>query len=184
MKGVVFTEFIEMVEERFSADIADQIIDEADLPSGGAYTSVGTYSHEEMLSLVDRLAAATDTPVPDLMRTFGEYLFGRFAGLVPHFFEGVDSAFGFLQLIDGYIHVEVRKLYPDADLPKFEYQSPNPGCLHMIYRSSRPFADLAEGLINGCIAHFEEAVEVAKEDISDSDGLAVRFILTQKEGPS
>ena len=47
MKGVVFTEFIEMVEDKFSADIADQIIEEADLPSGGVYTSVGTYDHAE-----------------------------------------------------------------------------------------------------------------------------------------
>ena len=49
MKGVVFTEFIEMVENEFSPDLADTIITEAGLPSGGIYTSVGTYRHEEML---------------------------------------------------------------------------------------------------------------------------------------
>ena len=38
MKGVVFTEFLEMVEDIFSPDIADQIVEEADLPSGGVYT--------------------------------------------------------------------------------------------------------------------------------------------------
>ena len=184
MKGVVFTEFIEMVEEQFSAEIADRIIEEANLPSGGAYTTVGTYDHEEMVSLVEGLSQATDTPVPDLMRAFGQHLFGQFAGTLPHFFEGVETAFGFLQLIDGYIHVEVRKLYPDADLPKFDYETPEPGCLHMIYRSSRPFSDLAEGLILGCLRHFGETAELVKEEFSDGEGRAVRFILTRKDGAS
>ena len=35
-----------------SSDIADKIIVESDLPSGGAYTTVGTYDHEELLTLL------------------------------------------------------------------------------------------------------------------------------------
>ena len=45
MKGIVFTEFLEMVEDKFSADMVDDIIDDCDLASGGAYTAVGTYPH-------------------------------------------------------------------------------------------------------------------------------------------
>lgn len=42
MKGVVFTAFLEMVASQFSEDMVDDIIDAAQLPSGGAYTAVGT----------------------------------------------------------------------------------------------------------------------------------------------
>ena len=52
MKGIVFTEFLEMVEDRFSLDMVDDLIDDCDLPSGGVYTAVGTYSHEEIVALV------------------------------------------------------------------------------------------------------------------------------------
>ena len=45
MKGVIFTEFLEMVESHFSPEMADRIITAARLPSGGAYTAVGTYDH-------------------------------------------------------------------------------------------------------------------------------------------
>ena len=55
MKGIVFREFLEMVEEAFGMDVADQIIEESDLPSGGAYTSVATYDHHEILTLVGKL---------------------------------------------------------------------------------------------------------------------------------
>ena len=45
MKGLVFTEFLELVDEQFSFETCEQIIEMSDLPSGGIYTSVGTTSH-------------------------------------------------------------------------------------------------------------------------------------------
>ena len=55
MKGIVFCEFVEMMEQEFSGEMADEIISGAQLESGGAYTTVGTYDHHEMLTLVTRL---------------------------------------------------------------------------------------------------------------------------------
>ena len=39
MKGIVFTEFLDMVEARFTPEVADRMITAAALPSDGAYTS-------------------------------------------------------------------------------------------------------------------------------------------------
>ena len=83
MKGIVFTEFIEMVEETFSMEMADEIIENAHLESGGAYTTLGTYDHREMLELVTQLSQSTGIPVPDLVRVFGIHLCGRFADNLP-----------------------------------------------------------------------------------------------------
>jgi hypothetical protein len=181
MKGVVFTEFLEMVENKFSPEMADRIIEEADLPSGGVYTAVGTYDHGEMIQLVSCLSQETGIPSAELVRAFGLHLFGRFYTIFPQYFEDVTSAFDFLQRVDHYIHVEVRKLYPDAELPSFDCDTSQPGCLRLTYRSSRPFAALAEGLIRGCVAHYGEAVDIAMEDLSDGAGTAARFLLTKKD---
>jgi hypothetical protein len=180
MKGMVFTEFLEMVEERFSPEVADRIIETAHLPSGGIYTAVGTYDHAEFLELVRQLSTVTGIAVSELIRTFGKYLFGRFVASYAQFFTGVDSAFAFLQNIENYIHVEVRKLYPDANLPSFTYETPAPEWLTMIYQSTRPLADLAEGLILGCIAHFGEQISVAREDLSAGQGTRVCFSLVKQ----
>ena len=180
MKGVVFTEFLEMVEDRFSPEMADRIIEGAELPSGGVYTAVGTYDHSEMIRLVSCLSEETAIPFAELVRSFGMYLFGRFHTIFPKYFEDVTSSFDFLQRIDRYIHVEVRKLYPDAELPSFDCDTSQPGCLRLTYRSSRPFAALAEGLIRGCVAHYGEAVDIAMEDLSDGTGTAAQFLLTKK----
>jgi hypothetical protein len=183
MKGVVFTEFLEMVEDRFSPEIADRIIEASDLPSGGAYTSIGTYDHTEMVQLVTQLSVATGAAVPVLVHTFGKYLFGRFTVLYPQLFEGIESAYSLLETIESTIHVEVLKLYPDAELPRFECNTSEPGRLTMIYRSTRGFADLAAGLIEGCIEHFGETIDVQREDLSGGLGTHVRFSLTQQESP-
>lgn len=179
MKGIVFTEFLEMVESRYSADLVDQLLEESDLGSGGIYTSVGTYDHGEMVTLLGELGRHTGLGVDDLLRGFGEYLFGRFAGLYPEFFGATDNALEFLAKVDDYIHVEIRKLYPDAELPAFDCHAPRSGVLEMTYRSERPFARLAEGLIRGCIAHYGKPVDVAVEDLSAGRGTSARFVLTE-----
>lgn len=175
MKGVVFTEFIEMVEARFSADLADDIIEACQLPSGGAYTAVGTYDHEEMAALLGALSARTGQTVPALLTAFGEHLFPRFVQAYPVFFRDVDDAFAFMAGIETIIHAEVRKLYPDAQLPRFDLVHRDAGRLVFDYRSSRHLEDLAEGLILGCLAYFRCAAQVSRAPSGD----AVRFTVVR-----
>src|SRR5213080_4751245 len=99
-----------MVESRFSPRMAEEIIEAAHVPSGGAYTAVGTYDHSEIVRLVQQLAKATGVPANDLLKEFGKHLFKRFAAGYPMFFEDIDNAFDFLADIENHIHVEVRKL--------------------------------------------------------------------------
>lgn len=179
MKGMVFTEFMDMVESTWSLDMVDSIIERSGVASGGAYTAVGTYPHEEIVALINALAQETATPAADLVRTFGKHLFGRFALAYPRFFQGVTNSFAFLSGIEHVIHAEVRKLYPDAELPTFEVEQ-GENQLALTYFSEHPFADLAHGLIEGCIAHFGEHIEVHREAISGLAGAQARFVLSKK----
>lgn len=180
MKGMVFTEFVEMVENQFSPEMADQIIVAANLPSGGMYTSVGTYHHGEMIALVELLSEKTDIPSADLIEAFGTYLFGRFFEQHPAFFEDMHCTFDFLSQIEEHVHQEVRKLYPDAELPTFETNRPDADTLEMTYRSRRPFADLALGLIRGCASHYDENLAIEQVDLSEDGRTHVRFTLRRQ----
>ncbi len=179
MKGVVFTEFMEMVEDRFSADMVDDILDDAAPPSGGAYTAVGTYPHEEIVALVVALSRRSGMVVHDLLLAFGEHLFGRFVRAYPAFFAGVTDAFAFLSGIEDIIHAEVKKLYPDAELPRFEVERHDAGCLVLRYESPRHFEDLAEGLMRGCITHFGGGIDLRRETLGEGADRRERFILTR-----
>jgi len=180
MKGIVFSEFVEMVETRFGAEMADAIITGAQLQSGGSYTAVGTYDHHEMLALIGGLSGRTGMPPGELVRAFGAHLFGRFAELYPTFFDNVGSAFDFLARIENHVHMEVVKLYPDAELPTFDITRPDPATLQMVYKSGRPFADLALGLMQGCAAHYGEDIAIEEVDLSQGARTHSRFTLKRR----
>lgn len=166
MKGMMFTEFLEWVERTWSDEVADDVVDACSLPSQGAYTAVGTYDHAEMLALVTALAGRVDEPVDGLVKRFGRDLFAVLARSHPDTLRDSKSAFELLGRLDDHIHPEVRKLYPDAEVPKFDAELEE-GDLRLIYRSSRPFADLAEGLIQGCGVWFDEPLETERTDHED-----------------
>lgn len=178
MKGIVFTEFLEMVEKQHGWKMADELIVDAALPSEGIYTAVGTYPHQEMVKLVDLLSKKTGVSVRQLFLSYGQYLFQQFNHYYAYLFDKAQNTFEFLESIENSIHVEVRKLYPDAELPTFTYHQVSPNQLIMVYRSERPFADFAEGLLYGCIAHFDESITIEREDSSNS-GREAKFILTR-----
>lgn len=179
MKGIVFTEFIEMVEKKFGDELADQLIEENDLPSQGIYTSVGTYDYSEMVTLLTDLNQRTKIPIPKLLYTFGEYLFQTFLSAYGHFFKHVPDAFTFFESIDNHIHVEVLKLYPEAQLPKFSTQRVNEKSMEMIYESNRRMGDFAHGLIDATLAHFKEEATVEQAKTEDN-GAKVLFLITKK----
>lgn len=171
MKGIVFTEFLELVENKFGDEVADNIIDNSDLVSEGAYTAVGTYDHGEMFQLVANLSKETNVPVPDLLKVYGEYLFKRFTTLFPSFFENEDNAFTLLSKIDDFIHVEVKKLYADAELPKFDHDQVDEKTLKLTYTSTRHMEDFAEGLMQGCLDHFNQKATIEREKITENSTL-------------
>jgi len=179
MKGIVFTELLDMGLGLFGPEMIDDVLEECDLESSGAYTTVGTYCHTELLQIVNSLSAHTEIPVPDLIHKYGHYLFSRFHHLMPDFFEKPTCAFEFLESVHDYIHVEVKKLYPDAALPHFETERQGDDTLIMIYKSRCPFADFAEGLIAGCIDFYKENIQIQSMDNNIKNQYSRIFTLTQ-----
>lgn len=175
MKGVVFTEFLDYVGATAGPDIVDDILDDCAFEHDGAYTAVGTYPYQEMISLVVALSKRSGAQVPEVLSGFGRHLSGRFATLYPSFFENKRCLFDFLESVNDHIHVEVHKLYPDAELPAFRTHLRSETCLDLDYRSCRPLASLAEGLILGASDYFHEPIAVAQERHEEGEDAFVRF---------
>ena len=178
MKGLVFTEFMNLVESKFGEDMMDDIIDDTDPQSGGAYTAVGTYDHSELVDMVVALSNRTDVPVPVLINAFGHHLAEAFATKFTAFFDEAASTIDFLKSIDNHIHVEVAKLYPDAELPEFNFDDSDPDKFVLNYSSTRGFADLAEGLIEGTAKYYNEDISISREDSVSGDIHQAQFVIT------
>lgn len=160
MKGIVFTEFVELVEDRFGIEVLDSIIENSNLESKGVYTAVGTYSHFEMVELLTNLSSTINVSIPDLLFVYSEHFFQVLVDSYPGFFQKQTNAFDFLESIESYIHPEVLKLYPDAELPKFVTKRSG-NQMDMTYISERKLADFAHGLMTAAVSHFDEDISIA-----------------------
>lgn len=178
MKGIVFTEFLELVEDKFGLGVVDQIIEESELPSGGAYTAVGTYDFSEMLSLLTHLSNHSKISIDDLLLTYAEHFFKVLADSYPGLIDKYDDPIELISSIENHIHVEVRKIYPDAELPTFEVLNKTPSSLVMIYKSSRAMYNFGLGLMNKAFEHYNSTATIILEKIKE-DGTEVKFSITK-----
>ena len=105
----------------------------------------------------------TGAPFNDLLVAYGQYLFPKLMLIDPDMMSQFNSSFELVAAVDSIIHVEVKKLYPDAELPQFEVINRNKNELQVSYTSCRPFAYLANGLILGCAEHYNEDIAVEIE---------------------
>lgn len=176
MKGIVFTEFLEMVEQKFGYATVEKIIQNSKLPNDGAYTSVGTYNFSEMGALVHHLHKETNIPIAELLEVFGAYFFNFLAANYLHFLNRSDSLFEFLDSIHNHIHIEVKKLYPDAELPAFETIEMTKLKMVMNYTSERKLGDFAKGLLTKSAEHFNEDVTIESKTLNAS-GTRIQFVI-------
>lgn len=162
MKGVVFVELLSMAETVAGEDVVDDVLDSLDLETGGAYSSVGIYPCSELMKLVEAFSETLDTPADELQTLFGRWIFNKFAEGYPAFFKGKDNAFTMLESIENEVHVEVRKLYPEVELPSFETKQLDDDTMQMIYSSDRPLVAFCQGMIEACVQHFDRPAEVTR----------------------
>lgn len=158
MKGVVFDILRDMVEDNYGLEGWQSILDKAG--SDGIYVSTQTYDDAELMSLVAAASDITRIAVNELVFSFGEYMIPKFYQRFPNFFEDAPNFIKFLVSVDQIIHVEVRKLFPDAGLPTFDYCDENENALTMIYKSPRKLCQLAEGLISGSAKHYKQGYKI------------------------
>ncbi len=160
MKGVVFN----LLEEVVSEEAGDAAWEHAIAESGveGVYTSLGTYGHEELGALAGSLSAQLGVEPDEAVLWFGRKALPKLAAIYPQLFDSFDSTLPFLGTLNDIIHPEVRKLYPGADVPVFDYRLVESDRMLMGYRSQRGLCYFGQGLIEGAGEYFGEDLKVAQ----------------------
>lgn len=158
MKGIIFNLLEEVVADRYGEDVWDGLLSDAGVE--GVYTSLGSYSDDQLFALVGAASAALKVPADVVIRQFGESAIPLLASRYPGFFEGHTTTRSFLLTLNDIIHPEVEKLYPGADVPNFAFEEVTDDALVIRYWSSRRLCALAEGFILGAGAHFGEVAAV------------------------
>lgn len=148
MKGVVFNLLEAFVVENWGEEAYESILDLCPLETKEPFVGPGTYPDSDLLCIATAAARRVGVPLPDALRAFGTFAFPHLADRFPSYAEEKESATAFLLGVHEVIHVEVRKLMPEAVTPSFEYRSDGGG-LVVRYRSERKLCHFMEGLLVG-----------------------------------
>ena len=180
MKGIIFTELVRFMEKVQSPEFADQVISGAELPNDGAFTSIGNYPSEYALAMVGKASEASGIEGPELCRLFGVYLYDRFTILYPYIMESYKTAEALLTHVGSHIHAEVCVLYPDAKPPQIVAEVVG-GTTIIRYESHRPMAAIAHGLVQGCMAHYQDTRQLEWDCAEDSKSATFKISGTTED---
>jgi hypothetical protein len=159
LKGIVFNLLEEIVAAQYGEDTWDDLLDDAGLD--GSYTSLGNYADEDLMQLVAAASVRLELPADDFVRWFGRSATPIFKQRYPDLFAPYNSTLPFVLTLNEIIHPEVRKLYPGADVPVFDFDTSSE-VLVMGYSSSRKLCAFAEGLLQGAGDVFGEQVTISQ----------------------
>jgi predicted hydrocarbon binding protein len=159
MKGSIFRHFESFVTDNWGVEFFEDILDGVDLLTEGSFLGPGDYPEEDLLAIVGATITKLDIPLPNVLRLFGKYLFPQLAGDAPVFLVGATDLRTFLQSVDTVIHVEVKKLWPQAYLPRVNCATKGETGMVIEYQSKRQMCQLFLGLVEGAVENFDTSVD-------------------------
>lgn len=159
MKGIIFLVAQQCCESQHGPQAWDEILADAGLD--GAFSALGNYDDEDLLKIVSAAAKKLGLTNQELIAWLGESASPVFAERYPYFYKNQEKTIPFLLTLNSIIHPEVRKLYPGADAPDFEFDLISDNELLMTYNSKRKLCKFAEGLVRGTATHYGEGVDVS-----------------------
>jgi hypothetical protein len=176
MKGFIFTNFIEFVETNHGLEMVDEMITNCNLPSQGIYSSFSSYEFDELVSLLTFVSQKTKVNPEILLEKFGVFVFPYLIGKHSYIIENFDNPIDLIGGIENHIHIEVKKLYNDADLPTFRVVEKTTKKLTIIYNSSKGLTYFAIGLMKETLNHFNVNGSITIDKSFDAT-MGVKFII-------
>jgi hypothetical protein len=162
MKGVVFNLLEELVRREFGDSEWNHVLQDADVD--GAFTSLDTYPDAVLRRLVAAVGKRAQKTPGEALQWFGRHSMPLLSLQYPHLFAAQESARSFILTLNDIIHPEVRRRYPGADVPVFDFDTTAPDSLTLGYHSPRRLCALAHGFIEGAADHYGEIVDVNQRE--------------------
>ena len=144
--------------ENWGEEAYEEILDLCPLQTKEPFVGPGTYPDMDLFTIATTAAERIGVTLPDALRAFGRFAFPHLAGKFPAYTKNATDAKSFLLGVDSVIHVEVRKLMPEAVTPSFEYSGDEAQRLNIRYQSKRKLCFFMEGLLDGLGDHFGSAL--------------------------
>ncbi|MFC3031595.1 heme NO-binding domain-containing protein [Pseudoalteromonas fenneropenaei] len=176
MKGVIFRALEQLVVDKLGMAAWNNLLQHHGLAEQ-VYISPKSYPDQELMSLVGGISEALAIPADQVVKMFGEYLFGylanRHCAIMNQFVNFQELIFG----IDAVIHKEVIKLYHEPNLPAIRVEQGSQGELNVFYASKRQLCWCAEGLIVGAAKYFNTRISLQHPECMHQGASECRIVV-------
>ena len=119
--------------------------------------------------LYQRFQKKKDIPLNDLLEAFGLFLLPKLIEKHDYIIHQYNHPLDLIEGIEQHIHIEVKKLYDDAELPTFNNISRTENKLVIEYTSQKELSHLAIGLIRGTLKHFNINGTILMDRVTERD---------------
>ena len=174
MKGFIFTNFLDFVEKNNGLKMVDSMISDCNLSSDGIYSAFLSYEHKELVTLLTYVSKKTNIKQEVLLEEFGRFVFPYLIGKHSYIVKEYSNPIDLLAGIENHIHIEVKKLYEDAELPTFSVAEKTKTSLSLIYTSSRGLTYFAIGLMKETLDFFKVKGKIDIDHAYNNNG-SVKF---------
>jgi len=181
MQGSIFTAFSDMIIEKIGMEQWNELLEKTGPVSQGLYTSGDQYADSELVNMVVLLSEKTGVKPETLIQDFGQYLFSSLYENCPSDISNIKNLREFLLSIHSVVHVEVKRLHPNAYLPTFEYEDGEGTDLIMYYSSKRKLCHASVGLIHGAAKQFNEEITISHPECMHTGKERCKLIIKFKE---
>lgn len=153
MKGLLFTELLEMVEEEYGYTVANAVVLNAELRSRGIYANARTYHWKELSLIMGHLHQQTKVPFDLLGQRFGRHLCKRILIAYPQHKNYINRIFALI----------TKK----AEVPVFRYIYSDDKSLTLLYNPKVRANCMTNSVIQGYLEHLQQLSRVTETILAD-----------------
>jgi predicted hydrocarbon binding protein len=168
MRGIVVTGLEDYICSKYGLSQWHTAIDVCLDKDQQVITAAEYYDDETVLKIITVLTEQLEVPVTDFITDFGKHLFKTLKNYYSFLLEDIDSFNTLLMSLDQVIHANVKKVHPDAQVPKFTIESHTKGWT-VKYESERKLCYLAIGLLHGAADFYDLKINLEHQKCMHND---------------
>lgn len=170
MKGHIFNLLEQFIEESAGPEALDEILDACVFSGDGVFVRPGNYPDEDLVEFVDKAVDRLGITVKEAHSAFGTWIYPHLTRLVPETVTQREHPKVFLMDLERIHEVELRKLWPDAQPPRFRCEDTGPDTMRIHYDSPRQMFDLLEGVLRSVEQYYGVTLRFERRLVSGPAG--------------
>jgi hypothetical protein len=114
-----------------------------------------------------------------LLLVFGKPFFSVIEKTCPNLLVSFKNSIEMLLFMENHIHLELKKIYSNLDVPTFITENKEVNMLTMLYKFSIAMRQFGLGVMNKALNHFNATATIELQKVKQ-DQTEVRFIIQKK----